>query len=110
MYDARSEPAHLHGRRRRPSVAGRGRRADEAPRPDTQIRWLLSYTAQQASDLASWQRDTEHVEKSFDFGGMPARNGVTAALIVHAGGSGVHDVLAGTDARRSSFTTRHWNV
>ena len=45
-----------------------------------QMRWLLSYTAQQASGLASWQRDTEHVEKAFDFGGMPARNGVTAAL------------------------------
>jgi 2-methylcitrate dehydratase PrpD len=27
-----------------------------------QMRWLLSYTAQLASGLASWQRDTEHVE------------------------------------------------
>jgi hypothetical protein len=37
------------------------------------MRWLLSYTAQQASGLASWQRDTEHVEKAFDFGGMPVK-------------------------------------
>jgi 2-methylcitrate dehydratase PrpD len=62
-----------------------------------QMRWLLSYAAQQASGLASWQRDTEHVEKSFDFGGMPARNGVTAALLVQAGGSAVDDILSGSD-------------
>ena len=62
-----------------------------------QMRWLLSYTAQQASGLASWQRDTEHIEKAFDFGGMPARNGVTAALLVHAGGTGVDDIWSGAD-------------
>lgn len=62
-----------------------------------QMRWLLSWTAQQASGLASWQRDTEHVEKAFDFGGMPARTGVTAALLVAAGGTGVDDVFSGTD-------------
>jgi 2-methylcitrate dehydratase PrpD len=62
-----------------------------------QMRWLLSYTAQQASGLASWQRDTDHIEKAFDFGGMPARNGVTSALLVAAGGTGVDDVLSGTD-------------
>src|SRR5205814_1480817 len=54
-----------------------------------QMRWLLSYTGQQASGLASWQRDTDHIEKSFDFGGMAARNGVTSALLVQAGGTGV---------------------
>jgi 2-methylcitrate dehydratase PrpD len=68
-----------------------------------QMRWLLSYTAQQASGLASWQRDTEHVEKSFDFGGMPARNGVTAALLVQAGGTGVDDILSGTDNFFAAF-------
>src|SRR5882672_832582 len=62
-----------------------------------QMRWLLSYTAQQTSGLASWQRDTDHIEKAFDFGGMPARNGVTAALLVQAGGTGVDDILSGTD-------------
>src|SRR5712691_2439227 len=62
-----------------------------------QMRWLLSYTAQQASGLASWQRDTDHIEKAFDFGGMPARGGVTAALLVQAGGTGVEDILSGTD-------------
>jgi 2-methylcitrate dehydratase PrpD len=62
-----------------------------------QMRWLLSYAAQQGSGIASWQRDTDHIEKGFDFGGMPARNGVTAALLVQAGGTGVDDVLSGAD-------------
>ncbi len=68
-----------------------------------QMRWLLSYTAQQASGLASWQRDTEHVEKAFDFGGMPARNGVTSALLVQAGGSAVDDILSGADNFLQAF-------
>ena len=62
-----------------------------------QMRWLLSYAAQQGSGIASWQRDTDHIEKGFDFAGMPARNGVTAALLVQAGGTGVDDVLSGAD-------------
>jgi 2-methylcitrate dehydratase PrpD len=59
------------------------------------IRHLLSYCAQQASGVACNVRDTEHVEKAFDFGGMPARNGVTAATMVAAGFTGVDDVFAG---------------
>ena len=62
-----------------------------------QMRWLLSYTAQQASGIATWQRDTDHIEKAFDFAGMSARDGVTAALLVQAGATGVDDVLSGAD-------------
>jgi 2-methylcitrate dehydratase PrpD len=62
-----------------------------------QMRWLLDYAAQQASGIAAWQRDTEHVEKSLVFGGMPARNGVTAALLIQLGASGVDDIVAGAD-------------
>jgi 2-methylcitrate dehydratase PrpD len=40
-------------------------------------------------------RDREHIEKAFDFGGMPARNGVAAATMVGYGFSGVDDVFAG---------------
>src|SRR6266513_1024105 len=60
-----------------------------------QTRHLLSYTAQQASGVSCWMRDPEHVEKSFDFGGMPARNGVAAAAMVAHGFTGVEDVFAG---------------
>jgi len=59
------------------------------------IRHLLSYTAQQASGISCWMRDEEHIEKAFDFGGMPARNGVAAALMVAHGFTGVEDVFSG---------------
>lgn len=58
-------------------------------------RHLLSYAAQQASGIACWMRDPEHIEKAFDFGGMPARNGVAAAAMVAHGFSGVEDVFSG---------------
>jgi 2-methylcitrate dehydratase PrpD len=59
------------------------------------MRYALSYGAQQVSGIWSWERDTEHVEKAFDFAGMGARNGVTAALMALAGFTGVPDVLDG---------------
>jgi 2-methylcitrate dehydratase PrpD len=61
----------------------------------SQVRHLLSFTAQQASGISCWMRDGEHVEKAFDFGGMPARNGVAAATMVASGFTGVEDVFAG---------------
>src|SRR4249919_1778799 len=60
-----------------------------------QVRHLLSFTAQQASGVSCWMRDGEHVEKAFDFGGMPARNGVAAATMVAYGFTGVDDVFVG---------------
>lgn len=63
----------------------------------SQMRWLLDYASQQAGGYAVWGRDTDHMEKAFVFGGMPARNGVTAALVVRAGWNGVDDVFSGDD-------------
>jgi 2-methylcitrate dehydratase PrpD len=62
---------------------------------DDQIRYVLSFAAQQASGISCWMRDRDHVEKAFDFGGMPARNGVAAATMVAHGFTGVDDVFAG---------------
>jgi 2-methylcitrate dehydratase PrpD len=62
---------------------------------ERQVRHLLSFTAQQASGISCWMRDGEHVEKAFDFGGMPARNGVAAATMVASGFTGVDDVFSG---------------
>jgi 2-methylcitrate dehydratase PrpD len=62
-----------------------------------QMRWVLDYTAQQSSGIAAWGRDTDHIEKAFVFGGMPARSGVTSALLVHLGWNGVDDVFSGAD-------------
>lgn len=72
-----------------------------------QMRWLLDYAAQQAgAGIGSWRRDTEHIEKGFVFGGMGARNGVTAALLVHFGWTGVNDVLAGQDNFVESYAPK----
>jgi 2-methylcitrate dehydratase PrpD len=62
---------------------------------ETQVRHALSYTVQQASGVAYWSRDHEHIEKAFDFGGMGARNGVAAATMVAAGFTAVDDPLGG---------------
>jgi 2-methylcitrate dehydratase PrpD len=61
------------------------------------MRWLLDYTAQQSSGIAAWQRDSDHIEKAFVFGGMPARSGVTSALLVRAGWTGIDDIFSGPD-------------
>src|SRR6201993_2456550 len=62
-----------------------------------QMRWVLDYASQQSLGIVAWRRDTDHIEKAFVFGGMPARNGVTAALLVKSGWNGVDDVLSGPD-------------
>src|ERR1700682_655908 len=62
-----------------------------------QMRFLLGYTAHQSSGLGAWNRDTEHIQKAFHFGGMTARSGVTSALIVQAGWTGVEDIFSGKD-------------
>jgi len=62
-----------------------------------QMRWMLSYTAHQSSGLGAWNRDTEHVQKAFHFGGMNARSGVTSALLVQSGWTGVDDIFSGKD-------------
>ncbi len=68
-----------------------------------QFEHLLSYATQQASGIAYWQRDSDHVEKAFDFGGMGARNGVFGALFVASGASGVRDTLTGDFSYLSAF-------
>jgi 2-methylcitrate dehydratase PrpD len=62
-----------------------------------QMRWTLDYAAQESSGIIAWRRDTDHIEKAFVFAGMPARNGVTAALLVKSGWNGVDDIFSDAD-------------
>jgi 2-methylcitrate dehydratase PrpD len=72
-----------------------------------QMRWLLDYAAQQAgAGFGAWQRDTEHMEKAFVFGSMGARNGVTAALLIRSGWTGVSDVFSGHENFFQSYAPR----
>jgi 2-methylcitrate dehydratase PrpD len=71
-----------------------------------EMRWALDYTAQQSSGIAAWRRDTDHIEKAFVFGGMPARNGVTSALLVRSGWNGVDDIFTGADNFFQSYAPK----
>jgi len=62
---------------------------------DLHLRYLISYAAQQASGSRAWVGDDDHIEKAFDYAGMPARNGVTAVLLIQSGFTGNRDVLEG---------------
>jgi 2-methylcitrate dehydratase PrpD len=68
-----------------------------------QMAWVLDYAAQQSAGIAAWQRDKDHIEKAFVFAGMPARNGVTAALVVEAGWTGIGDIFTGSDNYFQAF-------
>lgn len=61
-----------------------------------QLPWLLAYAADQSSGPTVWQRDGDHIQKAFAFAGVGARNGVTSAMVVHAGWTGVDDVFTGS--------------
>lgn len=63
----------------------------------------LSYAVQQTSGVPYWRRDADHIEKAFDFGGLGARNGVMAALMVQEGWTAVEGVLTGTPSYLSAF-------
>lgn len=81
-----------------------GAAASIAKLDPTQMRYVLSYASQQASGLWAWVGDEEHVEKAFDFAGMGARNGVTAATMVQMGFSGVPNILDGEHNLLQAFS------
>ncbi|HKU70648.1 MAG TPA: MmgE/PrpD family protein [Burkholderiales bacterium] len=60
-----------------------------------QIRYALSYAAEHVGGIATMFRDTEHIEKAWAMGGMPAQDGLSAALMAHHGFTGVEDVFSG---------------
>lgn len=71
------------------------------------VNHMLSYCAQQVSGSMQWLLDIDHVEKSFVFAGMPARNGVHAALLAGAGFRGVPDSF---DAKGGWFKSRQFSA
>ncbi|KMK64759.1 MmgE/PrpD family protein [Puniceibacterium sp. IMCC21224] len=64
---------------------------------------LLSFTVQQASGLSYWNRDPDHVEKSFDFGARAARNGVFAAQLAEAGMTSPDHPLTGVNSYLAAY-------
>lgn len=70
------------------------------------VRYALAYTAQQASGITSWARDSEHIEKSFVFGGNGARCGVSSALFVASGMTGEENAFDGENGFLEVFCPR----
>ena len=68
------------------------------------VRYVWDYAAQQDSGKYYWVRDTDHVEKAFVFAAMGARNGVTAAILVQSGFTGIADVFSGEHNYFESFS------
>jgi 2-methylcitrate dehydratase PrpD len=59
------------------------------------MRYTLAYAGEQTAGLCTMFRDTQHIEKAYAMGGMPAHNGVAAALMVAHGFTGVEDLYSG---------------
>jgi 2-methylcitrate dehydratase PrpD len=70
---------------------------------DRRAAHAISYAVQQTSGVPYWRRDSDHIEKAFDFGGVGARNGVMAALVVQEGWTAVEGVLTGAPSYLSAF-------
>ena len=62
-----------------------------------QMRWLLDYAAQQSAGIAAWQRDTDHIEKGFVFGGSRRATESRPLCWFISGWTGVDDILSGDD-------------
>ncbi len=74
--------------------------------PAEKIPHVMSYAAQQASGSWQWLLDEDHIEKTFVFAGVGARNGIESALLVEAGYTGVPDCFdnAGGFMKQKSFS------
>jgi len=65
--------------------------------PAIQTRYALAFTGTQASGLNTWRQDPEHIDKALCYSGIPARNGVTAALWAQAGFTATSAIFEGPD-------------
>src|SRR5919109_1201446 len=62
-----------------------------------QVRHALALAGTQASGINTWRQDPQHIDKALCFSGAPARNGVTAALMAHAGFTATATVFEGEE-------------
>lgn len=72
--------------------------------PANQIRYALAFAGTQASGLTTWRQDLEHIDKALCHSGVPARNGVTAALWAQAGFTATKDIFEGPENLIKAFS------
>jgi 2-methylcitrate dehydratase PrpD len=71
-----------------------------------QIRFALAFAGSQASGLSTWRQEREHIDKALSRAGLPARNGVTAALWAKAGFTGTPTIFEGPYNFIDSFSEK----
>ena len=64
---------------------------------------LMSFSVQQASGLPYWNRDPDHIEKAFVFGGKGARDGLYSAIFAKCGMTSPADPFTGERGFLSCF-------
>ena len=62
-----------------------------------QVRYALAFAGTQASGLTTWRDDPEHIDKALCHSGIPARNGVSAALWAQGGLTATEDIFEGPE-------------
>ncbi len=70
---------------------------------ELQIRYAMAFAGTQACGLYTWRQDPEHIDKALCFSGVPARNGVTAALWAEAGLTATSAIFDGPDNLFKAF-------
>jgi 2-methylcitrate dehydratase PrpD len=70
------------------------------------VEYALAYCVQLVSGIPCWYRDPDHMEKAFNFGGMPAKGGVEAAQMAVSGFTGSALPLEGDPGLFSVFPDR----
>jgi 2-methylcitrate dehydratase PrpD len=71
-----------------------------------QVRYALAFAGTQASGLTTWRDDPEHIDKALCHAGIPARNGVSAALWTQAGMTATDDVFEGPENALYAFAEK----
>ena len=70
---------------------------------EQQTRFAMAFSATQVSGLHTWRQDPRHVDKAVCLAGLPARNGVTAALWAREGFTATSRVFDGPDNLFQAF-------
>jgi 2-methylcitrate dehydratase PrpD len=63
--------------------------------PAQKVRYALAFAGTQACGLTTWRDDPEHIDKALCHSGIPARNGVSAALWSRGGMTATEDIFEG---------------
>jgi 2-methylcitrate dehydratase PrpD len=71
--------------------------------PAQKVRYALAFAGTQACGLTTWRDDPEHIDKALCHSGIPARNGVSAALWARGGMTATEQIFEGPNNLLNAF-------